>query len=738
MIPQQLPADISTFTGRAREVAALLDASREGGSIVVTALDGMAGIGKTTLAVHIAHQLAPHFPDGQLFIDLHGFSGEVAPVTAAEALDRMLRALGVDAQQIPGHIDDRAALFRSVLSGKRVLLLLDNAAGEQQIRPLLPGTPGNLALITSRRRFGELDDARLVSLGLLSVEHGVDFFVRASGLRKPDAAQLDVIGRIVEQCGRLPLAIRIAAHQLRRRSSWTLDELHVRLSHESRRLETLSVRDRSVSAAFHISYQDLDVEQQRTFRMLSVFPQPLFDAQAAATVADIPLHTAQRQLDDMVDAHLLDSPQPGVYTFHDLMRQFAAAASRHVETDTGREAASFRLLDSYRNSAFAASAKLTTRLRAEPGPDSPAAAMEPPTGDVDFGHGEQPSPEAAIAKAIELGVDTHMWQIGDVARELAVDRGRAELLTLLERATESCEAASDPMARAIALNNLAATHLLLNQYPEAIENFERSLRTREELGDVRGQAAVLNSLGVAHSQLGSLDAAASCFDRAMACAFQAGADQTEAHAITNYVILADYLDMHEQALPLLNRARDIFSRNAHPRQQARLSFCFGVVYGGLGQPDRALKHLHRARQSAEESSEHFDLSHVLTAIAVNQRRLGNHADAVVSHRKAIRAGVLADDEGLKARNLIEFGRTRLALREYDAALDNFRKGARLAATATYRYEQARAEHGLADCHKALGDMVKAESHLRECVRIYTDMGAPVARELRKRLATASS
>ncbi|HZE38161.1 MAG TPA: BTAD domain-containing putative transcriptional regulator [Stackebrandtia sp.] len=724
VVPQQLPADIATFTGREADVETLLR-TRTGGSPVAI-IDGMAGIGKTTLAVHIAHWLAPQYPDGQLFLDLHGFSGDVAPVTAAQALERALRALGVGEADLPALAEERAALYRSILARKRVLVVLDNAADAEQIRALLPGAGGGFVLATSRRRFAELDDVHLVSLAALDGAQAIDMFTQAARI-EPDDAQYVLIGHIVELCGRLPLAIRVAAQQLRRRSRWSLDDLYQRLSHDLRRMETLSVRNQSVAAAFEVSYRELEPELQRTFRMLALYPRTRFDARAAAALADIPLSSAQDQLDDMVDANLLDSPGPGRYAFHDLMRQFASAKSRHAETHTGREDAGLRLLDSLRTTAAVESEKAVSHPRLHEPPTDPGLVAFAVQGDTGG-----PSLEDMLTSAISRGVDTHVWQIADATSELATDGDAARLRGVLDQAARAADAASEPRDAAVASNNLAIAHLLLRQYPEAIENFQRSLEIRDKLGDVNGQAGVWNSLGVTHHHSGNLDTAAECLDRAVGFANAANADAAEARLITNYITLAVTMQRLDEALPLLNRARRIFTRNGQQRQLAQLDFCYGLVHGELGEPATALAHLYRALRYAERFPSSFGLSNTLTAIAVNLRALGRHDEAVDHHRRAIGSGG-GDNSGAQARNHIEFGRTLSAVGDAVAALAELQEGLSLAARDGHRYEQARAEHSLAECHAALGDRVAAEAHLREAVDVYTAIGAPIARELRRSL-----
>jgi transcriptional regulator with XRE-family HTH domain len=274
---RQLPAAPPLFTGRSFELSDL-ERARDTGSVVIVTIDGMAGIGKTALALHAAHRLSAEYPDGQLFLNLHGYTQGVDPVPPGEALDRLLRALGVPAEQIPAHTEDRAALYRSRLADRKMLVVLDDALSEAQVRPLLPATPGSMALVTSRRRLVELDHSLTVSLDVLPQPDALALFARSAGVGAEDAGVEDV----VELCGRLPLALRIAAARLRSRPTWAAEHLLERLRDRQERLGELELGERSVTAALDMSYLQLDPELQRAYRLCGPLPESSFDVYVAA------------------------------------------------------------------------------------------------------------------------------------------------------------------------------------------------------------------------------------------------------------------------------------------------------------------------------------------------------------------------------------------------------------------------------------------------------------------------
>ncbi|MFJ3926139.1 BTAD domain-containing putative transcriptional regulator [Streptomyces sp. NPDC090022] len=345
--PAQLPATVPDFTGRAAFVTELGEvlAGAEGQVMAVSALAGIGGVGKTTLAVHVAHAARPHFPDGQLYVDLQGT--EARPAEPEAVLGSFLRALGTPDSAIPDSPAERAALYRSTLDGRRVLVLLDNARDAAQVRPLLPGTAGCAALVTSRVRMAGLAGAHLVDLDVMSPEEALQLFTRIVGEERVGAerqAALDVVGA----CGFLPLAIRIAASRLAARRTWTVSVLAAKLADERRRLDELQAGDLAVKATFELGYGQLEPAQQRAFRLLGLADGPDISLAAAAAVLDLPEHDTEDLLEALVDCSLLESAAPGRYRFHDLVRLYArACAERDELPPSERDHAMSRLLDFY-------------------------------------------------------------------------------------------------------------------------------------------------------------------------------------------------------------------------------------------------------------------------------------------------------------------------------------------------------------------------------------------------------
>ena len=479
-------------------------------------------MGKTTLAVHVAHRLTARFPDGCLFLDLHGYTRAIRPVGPGQGLERLLRALGVPGEQIPADLDDRAALYRSRTAGRRLLIVLDNARTAEQVRLLLPAQPGCLVLVTSRRRLTALDEALPLSLDILPVTDAATLFSRIAGPGRTSGHSV-AVERVVEPCGRLPLAIRIAAARLRARSAWTVAHLADRLADHHHRLGELDDGERGVAAAFALSYEELAGEHQHMFRRLSLHPGADTDPYAAAALAGLSLSRAGRILEDLLDAHLLLQAVPGRYRFHDLMRAYAADLARQHDADSTRRAALTRLFDHYLATAGAAMdtlfpAGIHAAIHGWPGHTrrlSAALALY-----LDFGG------HFADALTIHTHARDAAARCGDFAAEA---NALISLGTSLDglgrhaRATEHllhalhiCRAIGHRAGEARALNNLGYAHCRWGRHEQAMDCLQQALSLDREIGNRLGEADALSELAIVHREQGRYPAAADCYRQAVA------------------------------------------------------------------------------------------------------------------------------------------------------------------------------------------------------------------------------
>ncbi|MEU6351556.1 BTAD domain-containing putative transcriptional regulator [Streptomyces sp. NPDC047072] len=487
--PAQLPASVSDFTGRAAFVSELGEvlASAEGRVMAVSAVAGIGGVGKTTLAVHVAHQARSAFPDGQLYVDLQGAGARAAePETV---LGAFLRALGTADSSIPDTLEERAALYRSVLDGRRVLVLLDNARDAAQIRPLLPGTEGCAALVTSRVRMVDLAGAHLVDLDVMSPEEALQLFTKIVGVERVASereAALDVVGA----CGFLPLAIRIAASRLAARRTWTVSVLAAKLADERRRLDELQAGDLAVKATFELGYGALEPAQARAFRLLGLADGPDISLAAAAAVLDLPAEETEDLLESLVDTSLLESAAPGRYRFHDLVRLYARACAERDEWPPGERAAALsRLLDFYLATAAAVYAierpgdRLVEHLAT---PEYPGLAFPDRGSARDWLYSEAncllscARQSAARPDTLARAID-FLWAAVDLSESGANSKEyEAAAITLREAA----RGVDDPRVQARALLTLAHAHLDGGRFEMADEEAEQVIRLGHQAGDL--------------------------------------------------------------------------------------------------------------------------------------------------------------------------------------------------------------------------------------------------------------
>jgi DNA-binding SARP family transcriptional activator len=421
VVPRQLPAAIRHFTGRSAELAVLSGMLEEAtaGAMVISAIGGTAGVGKTTLALHWAHQVADQFPDGQLYVNLRGCGPSTVPVSPADAVRGFLDALGLSAEQIPADPDAQIGLYRSVLAGRRMLILLDDARDERQVRPLLPGSPCTVAMVTSRNQLAGLAAAQgacLLTLDVLCQAEAGELLDRRLGAGRV-SAEPQATAELTEACARLPLALSIAAARAAARPGFPLAALAAELRDVRGRLDALDAGDAasSVRAAFSWSYHQLGELAARMFRLLSVHPGPDVTAAAAASLAGVPQPQARAALGELGRASLLAEHAPGRYAFHDLMRAYAAERARAEDGEAERRAAALRALDHYLHSARAAALRLYPVTDAIALPRRrPAVAPEAFTDNKqawDWFAAEHRVLMSVISMAVSAGFDTYAWQI---------------------------------------------------------------------------------------------------------------------------------------------------------------------------------------------------------------------------------------------------------------------------------------------------------------------------------------
>jgi DNA-binding SARP family transcriptional activator/Tfp pilus assembly protein PilF len=562
--PRQLPADTRAFTGRDEEVERLvkLAAATSSGAPVVCAIDGMGGVGKTTLAVHAAHRLAGAYPDGQLFLDLHGHTQDRSPRSAPEALGWLLRALGVSPAQVPKDAEQAAALYRQRLADSRTLIVLDNAASEAQLRPLLPGGGQCLVLVTSRRRLKALDDAHAIPLDLLPPQDAAALLSAAAG---PGRASADdpLLDEIAELCGHLPLALRIAGALLRHRPSWPLEHLATQLRE---RVPALSDGERDVAAVFDLSYANLDAPHRLLWRRLGLVPGPDLDAYAAAALLDVTPIAAAELLQDLVDHNLLIEYRAERYRLHDLMRAHALTLVA-ADPAADRDAAMDRLLHYYAYTAQTASISAIHQPR--PAPERRAPAHMPALSDPDSANSwlltEHANLEAGFAHAQAHDLDEHAVALAAGLGDILLAGGSlARALDIHQTAADIAERIGRPAGRAAAFVDMSKLQYLAGDFPAAGDAATGALEIYREIGDRFGEANALVDLARVRYLAGEFTDANEATSDALEIYRALGNRLGEAYALGNLgwgmYIAGEFAEAGDAATRALAIYREIGSR----------------------------------------------------------------------------------------------------------------------------------------------------------------------------------
>jgi tetratricopeptide (TPR) repeat protein/transcriptional regulator with XRE-family HTH domain len=705
--PRHLPAPVPAFVGRRDQLAALSRVlCRPAAAAAIAVISGSPGVGKTALALRWAHDASGRFPDGQLYVDLRGY-GPGQPVTAADALAGLLRALGMAGLDIPDGTGERAAAYRSLLAGRHVLVVLDNASGPAQVRPLLPGTGECAALVTSRDALAGLvarEGASRLELDLLPLEEAVDLLRELIGARviaDPRAA-----AALASYCSRLPLALRVAAELAVAHPLVPLARLAGQLADLRDRLNVLDAGGDELTAVQSVlSWSDrhLDAAAARGFRLLGQHPGPDFDGYAAAALTGATFEDACRLLDRLARAYLIHSSGPGRYGMHDLLRAYArehAAAARPAgggtaDHDEGRRAALTRLFDYYLRTTAAAMDTLFAARRhqwshAVPAGLSPDVSDPVPAGawlDAELGN-----LVAAAAQMAEDGWPGHAARLACAVFPYLEGALATEAITIHGHALRASRRAGDSAAEATALGNLGYVFLQQGRYQQAASHLRQAVTLFRQAGDRSGEAMALGNLAVIDRRRGRYLLAAERQSQALTLTRQAGDHWGEALTLTRLGSAERHLGRYQQALGHLQQALSVSRRIGDPLSEAEALTRLGVVERDLG----------RYQQAAD----HHEL-------AIALFRHGNDLAGEAEARDGL--GELSLAMGQPERALLQHAAAR-KLAEQTGSLD----------------EQARAHHGLACAHQAAGTDEQAQPHFEEAIRLYSRLGAPQASQIRRR------
>lgn len=782
--PDNLPRDIPNFTGRAAEMRILIDtitATTTKTAVVIEAIDGMAGVGKSTFAVHAAHQLRARFPDAQLHLDLHAHDASRGPLDPASGLDALLRLLGVTAERMPATLAERAALWRTQLAHRRALVVLDDAASPEQVGPLLPGAPGCLVMITSRRRFPGLAGVHSLSLDVLSGDDAAALFTSIAGPQR--AADTAAVAEITRLCGYLPLAIHLVASRLSHRPAWGVADLARRLSLAGDRVGEIHTENPEIGLSFEVSYQGLTSDQQYLFRRMSLHPGPGFTTSVAAAATAASLAASGRCIDVLLDHHLLEEPARGRFRFHDLIAAYARDLAMRHDPEPERHLAVRRILDYYLATADQADRILYPHrdrldvVVAHPAVDVSRLARADEARewlDAELANllsaarhaAEHQFPEHAallphvLAKFLqtqghwEKALAAHGWAIR-AWRALGDPRGEARALTDLgfiltrtgryadalrqeHEALAISRACNYRRGEADALDHIGIVYWQSSRFRDALACHEHALTIWREVGDLHGQADALAHSAVSLWHIGSYGEAMRRFEQALAIYRDVADRQGEAKTLNNIADVQERLGAYDDALLHYQQALAVAQEVGDRQGEAVLLNNMGNVYQRLGRYAESLTGYRKALAIYRDIGDRRCEADALNNIGAAFQRTHHYGEAVIHHQKALVVAHELAEPYQEARSLCHLGNAHLHSGRYDSALDDYRAALELSRQIGDPYQEGLALDGMGNVLLHTKGGPPARDRWRQALAVFERIGVPEAAAVRTRLAPSNS
>lgn len=741
--PSHLPPDVSDFVGRTEQIAwatALLDRVNDPASTAppIGVISGRSGMGKTTLAVHIGHRLAALFPDGQLFLDLR--ASDSAPVQTADALARLLRALGADPDALPGDLEDLVGLYRTHIARRRILLILDNAVGETLLRPLLPPGSGSAVLITSRRRLVALEGAAHLDLAAPGEQEALALMAKVAGPGRA-TAEPGQVAEIVALCGRLPLAVRIAGARLAARPHWTPARLAARLRDERRRLDELQAGDLELRASLELGYADLGEQERRALRRLALMDLPDFAAWVAAPLLDVGVDEAEEAVERLVDCHFIDLvgvDETGQtrYRIHDLAREHARERCLTEETEQAREDAVLRLVSCWLSLAKEAAARGpggAARLFAGKSAEvtlDPFVVRELLARPAAWFAAEQPCLVAAVTHCADHG-------LARAARDLAavLMASSAALYNQFDAwsrshtvALEAVRRGGDAEGEAWLLSGLGQLRLEQDSFEAAYAYFKDALRLFEETDDPRGRAGALAGMGSARREQARFTEALDLMGQALALCGELA--DTTAVAQLHYGIgsvhrdLGRYAEAWDELSLALELYREVGDRHGEGLTLRSLGLCHRAK-GELGDAERMLS---RSLDIFEQTGDTFGSMYAGQSLAKVHLRQGRLPEAREQLERCLEVTRERQDLFGEALVLRSLGEWHLAAGEWDPAEAELQRSVVLWEKLQLPLWRARTVRDLGAAAAGRGDAQAARAARAEALEVFRELGSREATE----------
>lgn len=650
IIPHQLPSMIPHFVGRTHELDILntqLDRAASGGDsgpVVITTIGGTAGIGKTTLALYWARRNIDHFPDGQLYVDLRGFSPTGTPRTAQDAVRGFLDAFQVPVDKIPATLDGQVALYCTLVEGRRLVIMLDNARDADQVWPLLPGSPTCVVLVTSRQQLGSLithKKAKHITLELMTTTEARQLLTESLGPERIHA-EPGAVDKLIQHCVGLPIALSIAAARVLLEPHLPLSVLVGQLREQRQRLDALSTgRDSpetDIRAVFSWSYTALSSNAARLFRLLGLHPGPDIDTRAAASLTGLPEPDTRNFLAELTRAHLVKQHIPGRYQFHDLLRAYATGQATAEEPEPQQRAALHRVLDYYLHTAFAADQNLSPHrdhitLEAPQSEVSPYQVTDHQQA-MDWFTAEHAVLLAVIGHAPTYGFDTHAWKLSWTLATFLNRRGHWHDYTVIQQtAVAAADRLDDHAAQARANRELGRAHIRLGRDVEARTHLQRALTLYRDFGDCDGQAEIHLSL---------------CW-------------------------VCERQDQYTDALTHGQYARNLYRATGHRTGEGDALNAIGWYHTRLGHYQQALTYCQQAMNIFHELDERMGVAETLDSLGYTHHHLGQHTQAITCYQQALPLYHELGDRDGEADTLTHLGDTHHAMSNFAAACDTWQQ-----------------------------------------------------------------
>jgi tetratricopeptide (TPR) repeat protein len=723
VVPGLLPRDAPGFTGRDEELATLAGLA-DGTSVVVTAIGGTAGVGKTALAVHAAHKLLAQFPDGQLYADLRGYTAGQDPAGPGEVLAVFLRCLGVPAEDVPVEIEERSGLLRQLLASRRMLMVLDNARTEAQVRPLLPGAGGSLVLITSRSVLPGLETDARISLDVLTEDRAAVMLAALTGVAR-SAAEPDAVAQVTALCGRLPLALRIAGQLLASHPTWPVARLVQLLADEQYRLARLGAGDLQVRAAFEVSYRLLADEEARLFRRLGLHPGPDFTVAAAAALVGIEEAAAGPVLDRLTEAYLVTEATPGRFGMHDLLRLFARGTCQQADSQADRDAAETRLVGHYADLAEFVDSCVDPRLRPAAEQEAEQARRPLPSmrEALAIFQDERRNLLAALGLAAQRGWDEQVEQLSeDMADPLTVLHYLDDLLIVMEAALAAARRTGDTAAEGSALGNLGLAYRKLRRFEEAITCYQQELAIYEETGDRYGEGAALNRLGAAYQQMRRFEKAATCSQQALAILRETGDRYGEGMTLNNLGEAYRELGRLEEAIDCYQQGMAICQETADRYGEGQALNNLGNAYHAIRRFEEAVTCYQQALAICRETGARHDESQTLINLGNAYQELGRLEEAITCYQESLVILRETGDRHGEGQALTNLGEAYRVMRRFKEAITCCQESLVILRETGDRHGRGQTLTNLGAVHMALRQRDQADVCWREALAILRETG----------------